>query len=145
MLTPSNAPDDFNDADDLDDLDSALPPPPLDVSARQNLLFIDATADLLSGKEAAPGAAVGLKKLEMWESILQDSGKAGLGKIMQEFAVLRTELESAQPDAHVIAQALASLADETAKVAAATVDKKYEEPLGRLSEALLKLGSTLSK
>lgn len=144
MLTPSNAPDDFNDDFD-DDLDSALPPPPLDVSTRQNLLFIEATTDLLSGKDSTPGAALSLKRIEMWESIMEDSGKAGLGKIMQDFAVLRAELEGPQPDAHVIAQVLASLADESAKVAAATVDKKYEEPLARLSEALLKLGSSLSK
>jgi hypothetical protein len=147
MLPPPQAPDaSFDSTDNIDDDDdTGLPPAPLDVSAKQNLLFIEATTTFFSGKGGTPDAVAGLKKLEMWESILQDSGKPGLGKILQDFAVLREQLESTQPDGHIIAQAIASLADESQKVASATVDKKYEEPLNRLSEALLKMGSTLSK
>ena len=132
-------------ADGLDDDDEiGLPPAPLDVSARQNLLFIEATAALL-GNKAGVTSAEGLKKLEMWHSILEDSTKAGLGKIRQDFRILQEQLASPTPDGHLIALAIASLADETQKVGNATVDKKYEEPLQRLSEALLKLGSSLSK
>ncbi len=149
MLPPSQAPDDRLDpsADHLDDDDddTGLPPSPLDVSARQNLLFIEATTALFGGKKGTPDAAQGLKKMEMWESIMQDSGKAGFGKIMQDFALLRAQLESPQPDGHAIALAIASLADETAKVAGSTVDKRFEEPLMKLSEMLLKMGSSLSK
>lgn len=145
MLNPNQGPDpDFEDTDDLDDADAPLPPAPLDVSSRQNLIFIEATAAFLMGKEL-PTAIQGLKKMEMWESILDDSTKAGLGKIRQDFAVLRAQLESPEPDGQIIALAIASLADETSKVAGATVDKKFEAPLQQLSEALLKLGSTLSK
>lgn len=150
MIPPSQAPDadsDLTDDNDNieDDDDTGLAPAPLDVSTRQNLLFIEATTALFGGKKGTPDAAEGLKKIEMWESIMQDSGKAGLGKIMQDFAVLREQLESPQPDAHVIALAIASLADETTKVAGATVDKRFEEPLTKLSEMLLKMGSSLSK
>ncbi len=150
MLPPTQAPDDRLDptndrSDDDDDDDTGLPPAPLDVSTRQNLLFIEATTALFGGKKGTPDTAAGLKKMEMWESIMEDSSKAGLGKIQQDFAVLREQLESPQPDAHIIAQAIASLADETAKVAGNTVDKRYEEPLMKLSEMLLKMGSSLSK
>lgn len=150
MLPPTQAPDNRLDpADDddrlTDDDDTGLPPAPLDVSTKQNLFFIEATTALFGGKKGLPDAATGLKKMEMWESIMQDSGKAGLGKIQQDFAVLREQFESPQPDGHIIAQVIASLADETAKVAANTVDKRFEEPLMRLSEMLLKMGSSLSK
>ena len=149
MIPPTQAPDaDFDRADDSlddDDDDTGLPPAPLDVSAKQNLIFLEATAAMFGGKGGAPDAAAGLKKIEMWESIMQDSSKAGLGKIQQDFAVLREQLESPQPDSHVIALVIASLADETAKVAGATVDKRYEEPLMKLSEMLLKMGSSMSK
>ena len=150
MMPPTQAPDDRLDPtvdrlDDDEDDDTGLPPAPLDVSSRQNLLFIEATTALFGGKKGTPDAVDGLKKMEMWESIMQDSGKAGLGKIMQDFAVLREQLESPQPDGHIIALAIASLADETAKVAGATVDKRYDEPLMKLSEMLLKMGSSLSK
>ena len=128
-----------------DDEDTGLPPAPLDLSAKQNLLFIEATAAFFGGKATPPDVAKGLKKIEMWDSIMEDSNKAGLGKIRQDFAVLREQLESAQPDAHLLAQAIASLADETAKMATTTVDKRYEEPLLQLSEMLLKMGSSLSK
>ncbi len=146
MLQPPQAPDaGFDTTDNIDDDETGLPPAPLDVSAKQNLIFIEATTTFFSAKGGAPDVAAGLKKLEMWESILEDSGKPGLGKILQDFKVLREQLESAEPDGHIIAQAIASLADESQKVAGITVDKKFEEPLNRLSESLLKMGSTLSK
>ena len=140
--TGSAAPD-----NDDDDDETGLPPAPLDVSMKQNLLFIEATTAFFSGKKGAPAPDTtdGLKKLEMWESIMQESGKAGLGKIQQDFTVLREQLASPTPDGHILAQAIASLADETAKVAANTVDKRFEEPLLKLSEMLLKMGSSLSK
>ncbi len=147
-LGASNQQRDAHADDDLlddDDDDTGLAPAPLDVSTKQNLFLIEATTALFGGKKGTPDTAAGLKKIEMWESIMEDSGKAGLGKIMQDFAVLREQLESAEPDGHIIAQAIASLADESAKVGASTVDKRFEEPLQKLSEMLLKMGSSLSK
>lgn len=123
-----------------------IPAVPLTVSDQQNSALLDDTLALLNGglptkgKEGAKGAA----EIERWEAVLASSERPGLAKITQELRLLNEQIADPGTAAHDIAETLASLGAETAKIAD-EVGNDYAGPLANLSKLLIKAGSSLSR
>ncbi len=117
---------------------------PITVTDQQNTALLDDTITFLSTGNLAQAGQQGNTELERWAAVLAASDRPGLAKIKQELNQLSTLLADAKTPAHDIAEILASLGAETAKVAE-EAGGDYRAPLANLSKLLIKAGSTLSR
>jgi len=133
-------------------MDSIAPTPhtpptptiPLRVSDEQNSALLTDTLTLLGRNPAKGDSAAGRHELERWEVVLEASDRPGLAKIRQEVKLLAGRLSAPDAQGHEIAEILASLGAETAKVADEAADG-YAAPLHELSQLLIKAGNKLSR
>jgi hypothetical protein len=133
-------------------MDSTAPTPqanptpavPLHVSDEQSSALLTDTLNLLGQGLPNADGATGLHELERWEIVLESSDRPGLAKVTQEVKLLRQRLETSDASAHEIAEILASLGAETAKVGEEAANG-YSEVLHQLSRQLIKAGNMLSR
>lgn len=116
---------------------------PMSVSDQQNSALLDDTLAFLTSGNPTKATKQGRAELERWEAVLASTERAGLAKIKQELSQLNELLSDANTPAHDIAEIIASLGAETAKVAEDAGD--YSAPLNNLSKLLLKAASSLSR
>lgn len=122
----------------------ATPAVPMSVSDQQNTALLDDTLTFLSSSKAINSGPEGRTELDRWLAVLDASERTGLAKIKQELGQLNDLLADAKTPAHDIAEILASLGAETAKVAE-EAGGDYAAPLTNLSKQLIKAGNALSK
>ena len=122
----------------------ATPAVPMTVSDQQNTALLDDTLTFLTSSKAVNSGPEGRTELDRWLAVLGATERTGLAKIKQELAQLSTLLADVKTPAHDIAEILASLGAETAKVAD-DASGDYSAPLGNLSKQLIKAASLLSK
>ena len=133
----------------MDSIDTTPQPPvipevPMTVSDQQNTALLDDTLTFLTASTPTNSGPQGRLEIERWEAVLAATSRPGLAKIRQELSLLNTLLADAKTPAHDIAEVLASLGAETAKVAD-EAGGDYSAPLGNLSKLLIKAGWSLSK
>ena len=116
---------------------------PLTVSDQQNSALLDDTLAFFTSGNPTKAIKQGRVELERWEAVLASTERAGLAKIKQELNQLNDLLSDSTTPAHDIAEILASLGAETAKVAEDAGD--YSAPLNNLSKLLLKAAFALSR
>jgi hypothetical protein len=114
------------------------------VSDEQSSALLTDTLNLLGQGLPNADGATGLHELERWEIVLESSDRPGLAKVTQEVKLLRQRLETSDASAHEIAEILASLGAETAKVGEEAANG-YSEVLHQLSRQLIKAGNMLSR
>jgi hypothetical protein len=120
------------------------PEVPLHISDEQNTALLTDTLNLLGqGLPNADGAS-GLHELERWSAVLAASDRPGLAKIKQEINLLTERLSAPDAQGHEIAEILASLGAETAKVGEESANG-YSDSLHNLSRLLIKAGNMLSR
>lgn len=120
------------------------PSVPLTVSDGQTSALLDDTLALLAtGLPTAPGDHA-TAEIERWAAVLAAAQRTGLAKITQELGLLQRQLGDPETQAHDLAETLASLGAETAKVAEEAAND-YSAPLQNLSKLLIKAGSSLSR
>jgi hypothetical protein len=124
----------------------ATPTPavPLHVSDEQSSALLTDTLNLLGQGLPNADGATGLHELERWEVVLEASDRPGLAKVAQEVKLLRQRLEAPDTKSHEIAEILASLGAETAKVGEEAANG-YSDALHNLSRQLIKAGNMLSR
>jgi len=124
----------------------ATPTPevPLHVSDEQSSALLTDTLSLLGQGLPNADGATGLHELERWETVLAASDRPGLAKIKQEIKQLHQLLSAPDTQSHEVAEVLASLGAETAKVAEESANG-YTDPLHNLSRVLIKAGNLLSR
>lgn len=124
----------------------ATPTPeiPLHISDEQNTALLTDTLNLLGQGLPNTDGATGQQELERWEAVLAASERTGLAKIKQEVKLLRQMLASPDTQAHEVAEVLASLGAEAAKVAEESANG-YSDALHNLSKVLIKAGNLLSR
>ncbi|MDO7845375.1 hypothetical protein Q5H92_03325 [Hymenobacter sp. M29] len=122
----------------------ATPEVPMAVSDQQNSALLDDTLTFLTASTPTNSGPQGLAEVERWQAVLASSERPGLAKIKQELNQLNELLTDSKTPAHDIAELLASLGAETAKVAE-DAGGDYSSPLTNLSKLLIKAGNTLSK
>lgn len=124
----------------------ATPAPtvPLNVSDNQSTALLDDTLALLGAGLPTKSGAKGLAEIDRWEAVLAATERPGLAKITQELGLLRQQLNDPATQPHDLAEILASLGAETAKVAEEAAND-YSGPLQNLSKMLIKAGSALSR
>ena len=122
----------------------AIPEVAITVSDQQNSALLDDTLTFLTAGTPSNAGPQGRTEVERWATVLAASERAGLAKIRQELNQLGEMLSDAKTPAHDIAEVLASLGAETAKVAE-DAGGDYNIPLTNLSKQLIKAASQLSK
>lgn len=122
----------------------ATPAVPMAVSDQQNTALLDDTLSFLTASTPTNSGPQGRTEVERWAAVLAATDRPGLAKIKQELGQLSDLLADAKTPAHDIAEILASLGAETAKVAE-DAGGDYTAPLTNLSKQLIKAGNTLSK
>jgi hypothetical protein len=122
----------------------ATPEVPMAVSDQQNTALLDDTLTFLTASTPANSGPQGRAEIERWEAVLSATDRPGLAKIKQELSQLNELLADPKSPSHDIAEILASLGAETAKVAE-EAGGDYSGPLGNLSKLLLKAGNSLSR
>ena len=122
----------------------ATPAVPLAVSDQQSTALLDDTLAFLTANTPTRSGPQGHAEIERWVAVLSASTRPGLAKIKQELNQLSTLLTDHKTPAHDIAEILASLGAETAKVAE-EAGGGYSAPLTNLSRLLIKAGNTLSR
>lgn len=120
------------------------PEVPMTVSDQQSSALLDDTLTFFTAGTLGNSGPQGRAEIERWAAVLAVSERSGLAKIKQELAQLSALLADAKTPAHDIAEILASLGAETAKVAD-DAGGDYGAPLGNLSKQLIKAASLLSK
>ena len=120
------------------------PTVPMTVSDQQNTALLDDTITFLTASTPTNSGDKGRTEIDRWAAVLAASERPGLAKIKQEMKQLGEMLADAKTPAHDIAELLASLGAETAKVAD-DAGGDYSAPLTNLSKLLIKAGNTLSK
>ncbi len=116
----------------------------LHVSDEQSSALLTDTLSLLGQGLPNADGATGLHELERWETVLAASDRPGLAKIRQEVKLLRQMLGSKDTQSHEVAEVLASLGAETAKVAEESANG-YSDALHNLSKLLIKASNLLSR
>ena len=122
----------------------ATPTVPMAVSDQQNTALLDDTLTFLTSSKAVNSGPEGRIEIDRWLAVLGASERTGLAKIKQELGQLNELLSTPKTKSHDIAEILASLGAETAKVAE-EAGGDYSAPLTNLSKQLIKAASTLSK
>lgn len=133
-------------------MDSTTPTPhpaptpeiPLQISDEQSSALLTDTLNLLGQGLPEADGPTGRHELERWETVLAATDRPGLAKIRQEIGRLRERVDAPDAQGHEIAEILASLGAETAKVADEAGDA-YAAPLHQLSKVLIKAGNLLSR
>ncbi|MBO2010475.1 hypothetical protein [Hymenobacter negativus] len=120
------------------------PEVPMAVSDQQNTALLDDTLAFLAAGTPTNSGPQGRSEVERWTAVLAASERPGLAKIKQELNQLGELLADSKTPAHDIAEILASLGAETAKVAD-DAGGDYAAPLTNLSKLLIKAGNTLSR
>ena len=120
------------------------PAVPLAVSDQQNTALLDDTLTFLTSSQPGNSGPAGQVEVERWLAVLGASERTGLAKIKQELGQLNELLAAPKSRAHDIAEVMASLGAETAKVAE-EAGGDYSAPLTNLSKQLIRAASTLSK
>ena len=120
------------------------PAVPMAVSDQQKTALLDDTLSFLTSSKATSSGPEGRTEIDRWLAVLGGSERTGLAKIKQELAQLNELLSGAKTSAHDIAEILASLGAETAKVAD-EAGGDYSAPLTNLSKQLIKAAFKLSK
>ena len=121
-----------------------VPAMPLSVTDEQNSALLDDTIALLTAGAPASAGPQGRAEADRWVAVLAATERPGLAKIRQELGQLGTLLADSKTPAHDIAELLASLGAETAKVAE-EAGEGYSAPLTNLSKLLIRAGSALSR
>ena len=121
-----------------------MPAIPMAVSDQQNTALLDDTLTFLTSSKAINSGPAGRTEIDRWLAVLGASERTGLAKIKQELAQLNELLANTKTPSHDIAEILASLGAETAKVAD-DAGGDYSAPLTNLSKQLLKAGNSLSR
>ncbi len=122
----------------------ATPAVPMAVSDQQNTALLDDTLTFLTSSKVSNSGPEGRTEIDRWLAVLGASERTGLAKIKQELGQLNGLLANNKTLAHDIAEVLASLGAETAKVAE-EAGGDYSAPLTNLSKQLIRAASTLSK
>ncbi|MDB5234030.1 MAG: hypothetical protein JWR44_1023 [Hymenobacter sp.] len=122
----------------------ATPEVPMAVSDQQNTALLDDTLTFLTASTPTNSGPKGRTEIDRWEAVLAATDRPGLAKIKQELSQLNALLANPKTPAHDIAEVLASLGAETAKVAE-EAGGNYQAPLNNLSKLLIKAGNTLSR
>ena len=122
----------------------ATPEVPMAVSDQQNSALLDDTLTFLTAGTPTNSGPQGITEIERWLAVLSASERTGLAKIKQELGQLSELLADSKTPAHDIAEILASLGAETAKVAD-DAGGDYAAPLTNLSKQLIKAGNALSR
>ena len=122
----------------------ATPAVPMTVSDQQNTALLDDTLTFLTASTPTNSGPQGRAEVERWAAVLAASDRPGLAKIKQEINQLSEMLADPKTPAHDMAELLASLGAETAKVAD-EAGGDYNAPLANLSKMLIKAGNTLSR
>ena len=122
----------------------ATPAVPMAVTDQQNTALLDDTLTFLTSGKLINSGPEGRTEIDRWLAVLGASERTGLAKIKQELAQLNGLLANAKTHAHDVAEVLASLGAETAKVAD-EAGGDYSAPLTNLSKQLIRAASTLSK
>ncbi|OGX81765.1 hypothetical protein [Hymenobacter glacialis] len=122
----------------------AIPEVPIAVTDQQNSALLDDTLTFLSASTPTNSGPQGRVEIERWEAVLASTDRAGLAKIKQGLHQLNQLLSDPKSPAHDVAEVLATLGAETAKVAEET-NGDYSAPLTNLSKLLIKAGSSLSR
>ena len=122
----------------------ATPEVPMAVSDQQNSALLDDTLTFLTAGTPTNSGPQGITEIERWLAVLSASERTGLAKIKQELGHLGELLADSKTPAHDIAEILASLGAETAKVAD-EAGGDYAAPLTNLSKQLIKAGNALSR
>lgn len=116
----------------------------LHVSDEQSLALLTDTITLLSQGLPNADGATGLRELERWETVLAASTRPGLAKIKQEISLLHQMLKAPDTQGHAVAEVLASLGAEAAKVGEEATNG-YSDALHNLSRLLIKASNLLSR
>ncbi|HEX8326431.1 MAG TPA: hypothetical protein VF629_02735 [Hymenobacter sp.] len=122
----------------------ATPEVPMAVTDQQNTALLDDTITFLTASTPTNSGPQGRTEIERWQAVLASTERPGLAKIKQELNQLSALLADSKTPAHDIAEILASLGAETAKVAE-DAGGDYSSPLNNLSKLLLKAGNSLSR
>ncbi|MCC3151851.1 hypothetical protein Q3A66_00500 [Hymenobacter sp. BT770] len=122
----------------------ATPEVPMAVSDQQNTALLDDTLTFLTASTPTNAGPQGRVEIERWEAVLASTERPGLAKIKQGLHQLNLLLSDAKSPAHDIAEVLATLGAETAKVAE-EAGGDYSTPLHNLSKLLIKASSSLSR
>lgn len=122
----------------------ATPEVPIAVTDQQNSALLDDTLTFLSASTPTNSGPQGRVEIERWEAVLASTERAGLAKIKQGLHQLNELLADPKSPAHDIAEVLATLGAETAKVAE-DANGDYNGPLTSLSKQLIKAGNALSR
>ena len=117
---------------------------PMAVSDQQNTALLDDTLTFLTASTPTNSGPQGRVEIERWEAVLASTERPGLAKIKQGLHQLNLLLSDSKSPAHDIAEVLATLGAETAKVAE-DAGGDYGTPLTNLSKLLIKAGSSLSR
>ena len=117
---------------------------PMTVSDQQNTALLDDTLTFLTSSQPGNSGPAGRTEVERWLAVLGATERTGLAKIKQELGQLMELLSAPKSRSHDIAEVMASLGAETAKVAD-EAGGDYSAPLGNLSKLLIKAGWSLSK
>jgi hypothetical protein len=120
------------------------PEVPLAVTDQQNSALLDDTLTFLTASTPTNSGPQGQVEIERWQAVLSASDRAGLAKIKQGLNQLNELLADPKSPSHDIAEVLATLGAETAKVAE-DASGEYSGPLTNLSKLLIKAGSSLSR
>ncbi|MBD2767047.1 hypothetical protein IC235_03955 [Hymenobacter sp. BT664] len=120
-----------------------MPEVPMAVTDQQNTALLDDTITFLTASTPTNSGPQGLAEVERWTAVLSASDRPGLAKIKQELNQLGIFLADPKTPAHDVAEVLASLGAETAKVADDA--GAYSDPLSNLSKLLIRAGNTLSR
>jgi hypothetical protein len=116
----------------------------LHISDEQSSALLTDTLGLFGQGLPNADGATGLRELERWETVLAASDRPGLAKIRQEVKLLHQMLGSKDTQGHEVAEVLASLGAETAKVAEESANG-YSDALHNLSKLLIKASNLLSR
>ncbi len=122
----------------------ATPEVPIAVTDQQHSALLDDTLTFLSASTPTNSGPQGRVEIERWEAVLASTERAGLAKIKQGLQQLDQLLADPKTPAHDIAEVLATLGAETAKVAE-EANGDYSAPLTNLSKLLIKASSSLSR
>lgn len=122
----------------------ATPEVPIAVTDQQNSALLDDTLTFLTASTPTNSGPQGRVEIERWEAVLASTNRTGLAKIKQGLQQLNQLLADPKSPAHDIAEVLATLGAETAKVAE-EANGDYSAPLTNLSKLLIKAGSSLSR
>ncbi len=117
---------------------------PMTVSDQQNTALLDDTLTFLTSSQPGNSGPAGRTEVERWLAVLGATERTGLAKIKQELGQLMELLSAPKSRSHDIAEVMASLGAETAKVAD-EAGGDYSAPLTNLSKQLIRAASTLSK